>query len=65
MQKKYIWRELILADRKLYYIWREVILADFGGFLTNPPNPPKFLPAKISSLKVLQNFFFFDRDLGN
>ena len=25
---------------------------NFGGFLTNPPNPLKFLPAKISSLKV-------------
>ena len=27
-------------------------MADFGGFLTNPPNPPKFLPAKIS-LKIV------------
>ena len=30
----------------------KLILAGFGGFLTNSPNPPKFLPAKISSLKV-------------
>ena len=26
-------------------IWR--ILEDFAGFLTNPPNPPIFIPAKI------------------
>jgi len=25
---------------------------NFGGFLVKQPNPPKFLPAKISSLKV-------------
>ena len=32
--------------------WQEEILADFGGFQTNPPSVPKFLPAKIPSLKV-------------
>jgi len=46
--------ELILAVYEKNQNWREEILAieekiHFGGFLVNPP---KFLAAKISSLKV-------------
>ena len=33
-----------------------LILADFSEFLVNPPNLPKFLPAKISFLKVINTF---------
>ena len=29
-----------------------LVATNFGGFFINPPNPPKLVPKKISSLKV-------------
>jgi len=49
-EKNQNWREEILAIEEKIHFWRKEILADFGGFLVNPP---KFLAAKISSLKVV------------
>jgi len=51
-EKNHNWREEILAIEEKLHFWLEEYLADFGGFLVNPPNLPKFLAAKIPSLKV-------------
>ena len=58
---KFGWN-LIWRLRKNLKIWRNLIWRmpetyKFGGFLLKPPNPPNFLPAKISSLKVIPKCF--------
>ena len=52
MSENQIWRELILANNLKIQFWREEILAKLDHFLGKSPNSPKFLSAKISSLKV-------------
>ena len=40
---------LIWRMTKNYNFWREFNLLDFDGFLTNPANPPKFVPIRYIS----------------
>ena len=51
-ERNQIWREWILANDKNIQFWRKVNLANLANFSGNSPNSPKFLFAKISSLKV-------------